>query len=292
MPEFRDNLEFLLEPEEQTVLREIHEAYRYTLVSTAFFRNTAPWQLAWRTCPDHFFLFPVVGGLHVFLRDEEHLLKAGEFLMLPEGAWHHLRIAEKSRRLHQISLHAHIHDQWGRPLLERCRATRGKLMHAEHDLEALRRLAHLQHPQATEAAQSVAESFLKQLLAFQLQTGIGFEPMQEEPKRDPRVIHAIRRMEKDFGSGSLDVEALAREAGITATQFRKLFRRDTGQRPGEYLARLRLRQAQLRLRQTRWSIKEVAAACGFGSDHYFHLTFRRAHGCTPSEYRQRSYLEV
>lgn len=291
MPEFWDSLQFLLKPEERAVLREIHEVYRYTFVSAAFFRNTAPWRLEWRTCPDHFFLFPVVGRLHVVLREEEYTLKAGEFLMLPENVWHHLRIAEKSPRLHQISLHAHIHDRWGHPFLERCRATRGRLMHTTHDLEALQRLAHLQYHQE-EVAQSVAESFLKQLLAFQLQAGIGFEPRKEKPKGDLRVTEAIRRMEKDFGSNMLDVEMLAREAGVTATHFRKLFRRDTGQRPGEYLARLRLRQAQLRLRQTTWSIKEVAAACGFGSDHYFHLVFRRAFGCTPSEYRRYSFLAV
>jgi|GEM_PF-1474988 len=291
MPEFSDPLSFLLEAPERAVLAEILTAYQYDFVFCRFFRNRAPWRLAWRTCSDHFFLFPVTGRLHVELEGESYELEPGHFLMLPEETPHRLEIGEGAARLHQISLHAQIHDRWGRPLLARCAATRGRLMHGRHDLEALRRMTHL-YWEEREAAAAFAEAFLKQLLAFQLQAGAAFEPIAAEPGLDRRVLHAIGRMEKEYGCPGLNVEALAEEAGITSTRFRALFRGDTGVGPKEYLTRLRLRQARLLLSRTARTIKEVAAACGFGSDHYFHLAFRRACGSTPSEYRRRRHSEV
>lgn len=291
MPESTDDLAHWLSAAESTTQRELMSAYGYHLVSCVFFRNRPPWKLAWRTCLDHFLLFPLSGILRVELRDEQYELKPGHFLMLPEGVWHRLEAGDAQRPLHQISLHAHIHDRWGRPLLARCGATRGRLAHGKRDFDALRLLVHL-CGQDREAAASFAEGFLKQLLSLQHRLGTPFAPMAREPEGDRRVLHALRRMEREHGDPGLNVEAIAREIGITSARFRQLFRTGLGVGPKEYLSRLRIREARLLLSQTTRSVKEIAAACGFGSDHYFHLAFRRACGSTPTQYRRQHHLEV
>ncbi|HWL53543.1 MAG TPA: helix-turn-helix transcriptional regulator [Chthoniobacteraceae bacterium] len=284
MPERMDPLVDYLDPARRRSLREVQCDYRYTLLSCNYFRNRAPWSLDWRVCPDHFFLFPVVGHFTVALEGSRFEVMPGHFLMLPEKVSHRLEIGKGVERLEQISLHCHLHDRWGGALLARSDRSLGRLIHRQHSLAALKSLASLiRHD--PESAQASGEAFLRELLTFQLRDGLRLSPRAAEPRRDPRVARTLERMESDFGSCLLSIDALAGEVGITATQLRKLFRRETGSGPKAFLHRLRLRKAARFLCQTPESVKEVAARCGFSSDHYFHLVFRKEFGCTPGEYR-------
>ncbi len=284
MPESIDHLQGFLDEGRRQSLREIQCEYRYDLISCNYFRNRAPWSLAWRVCPDHFFLFPVMGKVMVTLESSCFEVMPGSFLMLPENVRHRLEIGEGVERLEQISLHGHLHDRRGRPLLARSNWSKGRLIHRRHSLAALKSLASLiRHD--PESAHRWGEAFLRELLAFQLQSGMRLSPQAAERARDPRVMFTLERMERAYGSCDLTIEGLADEAGITATQLRKLFRRDMGRGPKEFLNRLRLRNAARLLCQTTANVKEVAARCGFSSEHYFHLVFRREFGCTPGAYR-------
>lgn len=42
------------------------------------------------------------------------------------------------------------------------------------------------------------------------------------------------------------------------------------------------------LRESEDTVNDIAAACGFGSITYFHVSFKKKYGITPMEYRQSS----
>ncbi|MEO8204907.1 MAG: AraC family transcriptional regulator [Chthoniobacterales bacterium] len=289
MAQIQESLPDLIDAPHRHSLRALFLEYEVTMISSYYWRNSAPWSLPWRKCPDSFFLFPMQGNVRVSLETGSLIIKPGEFLMLPDNTRHKLELIGKTSWLHQFAVHCHIHDRWGRPFLSRFSTTQGELPSRPVWEQMLQELTCLMSHDLV-MGQQRGEALVKELLAWQLSHGPILTPLA--PAGDPRVSVVLEKMERELGSPDLSIETLARGVKITATQLRKLFRRETGVRPQNFLHTLRLRRAARLLRHTTASIKEVAAECGFSSDHYFHLAFRKGHGVTPSEYRQNSMTEV
>ena len=85
----------------------------------------------------------------------------------------------------------------------------------------------------------------------------------------------------------LPADALAREARLSVRQLERLFLRHVGRTPTEYYIGLRLARARELLRQTDWSVLDVAAATGFASQSHFAQSYRSAFGLNPSAERRR-----
>jgi len=84
---------------------------------------------------------------------------------------------------------------------------------------------------------------------------------------------------------SIRLDMLAREVGVSAFHFSRLFRQSTGCSPHQYLLRRRLDRAKTMLRQSPASLAEISASTGFSDQSHFAKVFRRITGVTPSEYR-------
>ena len=80
---------------------------------------------------------------------------------------------------------------------------------------------------------------------------------------------------------------LAREAGVSAFHFARLFKQSTGNSPHQYLLQRRLDRAKTMLRQAQMSLAEISASTGFADQSHFTKVFRRFTGVTPSEYRSQ-----
>jgi len=289
MPERRQNppIDFIDTPRHRS-LRDFFFEFEFTLISCTYWRNTAPWHLPERTCPDSFLLIPLIGELRVFLGPKEYSITPGSFLMLAEGTPHVLNLKAGFKRLDQISIHCHIHDRWRRPLLARFPVSSGQLPDKRDFTQALNELACLMSHDP-EIGRLYGETVLKELLVYQIRQGMILAPFSDA---DPRVGTVIQRMEKDLVSSDLSIEELALSVNITPVQLRKLFRKVTGTGPKQFLSGLRFKKAARLLRHTATAVKQVAVECGFASDHYFHLAFRQEFGCTPTEYRTKTAAEI
>ncbi|WP_420894965.1 helix-turn-helix transcriptional regulator, partial [Sorangium cellulosum] len=84
----------------------------------------------------------------------------------------------------------------------------------------------------------------------------------------------------------LDLERAAREAGLSAFHFLRLFARVLGVTPHQYLVRARLRRAARLLADGALSITDIALDVGFGDLSNFVRTFHRAAGVSPRGFRQ------
>jgi AraC-like DNA-binding protein len=76
----------------------------------------------------------------------------------------------------------------------------------------------------------------------------------------------------------LDLEQLARQSGVSAFHFLRLFARVTGVTPHQYLVRTRLRRAAKLLAQGTLPVGAIAYEVGFGDLSNFVRTFHRAAG--------------
>ena len=74
---------------------------------------------------------------------------------------------------------------------------------------------------------------------------------------------------------------------MSSYHFLRVFRQVVGLTPYQYLLRLRLHRAALRLRRTTEPVSAVAFESGFGDLSTFNRRFRRVIGVSPLLYRAR-----
>ncbi len=86
----------------------------------------------------------------------------------------------------------------------------------------------------------------------------------------------------------LSLEDLSNRVGLSPFYFTRLFKKETGHTPHEYIIQSRINIAKFYLKSTTYSIKEICYSSGFSSESSFCTTFRRVCGMTPSEYRENS----
>ncbi|MEN6663733.1 MAG: substrate-binding domain-containing protein [Phycisphaerae bacterium] len=100
------------------------------------------------------------------------------------------------------------------------------------------------------------------------------------------VAAAMNMIRRDFHDPDLSVGRLAGVIGVSTFALNWAFRRHLGRTPGDYLRQWRLKQASVLLATTNRAIKDVAAACGFGTVDQFIRCVRVATGLTPRAWRK------
>ncbi len=103
----------------------------------------------------------------------------------------------------------------------------------------------------------------------------------------PPARHLLRA--KDLADARyaepLDVDDLARAAGLSRAHFSREFRRAFGESPHTYLLTRRLERAAALLRTTDRSVAEICFAVGLRSVGSFTTSFTRTFGMSPTAYR-------
>jgi AraC-like DNA-binding protein len=103
----------------------------------------------------------------------------------------------------------------------------------------------------------------------------------------PPARHLLRA--KDLADAryfeELDVDDLARAAGLSRAHFSREFRRAFGESPHAYLLSRRLERAAGLLRTTDQSVAEICFSVGLRSVGSFTTSFTRTYGMSPTAYR-------
>src|SRR5919108_4676359 len=103
----------------------------------------------------------------------------------------------------------------------------------------------------------------------------------------PPARHLLRA--KDLADARyfehLDVDDMARAAGLSRAHFSREFRRAFGESPHQYLLTRRLERAAALLRMTDRSVADVCFSVGLRSLGSFTTSFGRMFGMSPTAYR-------
>ena len=83
----------------------------------------------------------------------------------------------------------------------------------------------------------------------------------------------------------LSIDDLADRMSMSVRNFERVFTREVGITPAQYVLQMRVEAARRQLERTDKGLKQVASAAGFGSVDGMRRAFVRLLGITPRSYR-------
>ena len=86
----------------------------------------------------------------------------------------------------------------------------------------------------------------------------------------------------------IELEDIAQIGGYNVNYTSQFFKRQLGVSFLEYLLRMRLREATVRLANSDDGVAHIASSCGFADIKAFNVSFKKHFHTTPSEYRKQA----
>jgi transcriptional regulator GlxA family with amidase domain len=111
----------------------------------------------------------------------------------------------------------------------------------------------------------------------------------ELPRRDYRIRKALKLMQDCVGE-AMELDHVAREAGLSRPHFFKLFRAQVGLTPNLYVNALRMERAIDRLAVTGEAVADIGFDLGFSSQASFSRFFIANGVVPPSAYRRSVHV--
>jgi transcriptional regulator GlxA family with amidase domain len=109
---------------------------------------------------------------------------------------------------------------------------------------------------------------------------------------DREPLRELQRWIADNPGADMSVEALARRAAMSPRNFARVFAREVGVTPGEFVENLRVEVARRRLEESSEGVDSIASACGFGTRESMRRAFIRTLHVPPSAYRSRFHQKL
>lgn len=117
----------------------------------------------------------------------------------------------------------------------------------------------------------------------------GVHPAATSPKSCPVLREALEYIAGHAVQG-IKAEQVADHLGMSRTTLERLFREHLGYTAHDELLKTRLAQAKLQLLARNCSTAEVAKRCGFRTQQYMHVVFKRELGLSPGEFVAQAVL--
>ncbi len=223
------------------------------------------------------FEMPLEGDLSVEIDGISQFVHPGELLILPAGTKNTLRTGPSG---HCRKIAFGITGNLSQSILVSFGLLENRI-HRLHDPERIIRLLDglgklMRRKDSADAPHAVG--LLMEILAEIAE--------QSNPETiRPEVADAIRIIEYNLNR-NISVSELADLLKISRKQLFLLFREHFSVSPKEYMMNLRMKQAEIMLRETKVPVKNIAEKNGYHSGIAFARAFRKYSGRSPKEFRQ------
>lgn len=219
------------------------------------------------------------GELHNLVGGVDILLRPQQMLLINRNIWH-MQYADLPVSFLTVSFRAAVDSP--------CSSLCGQVLAlTARQITLLRRM--LDEHSSTDFAYDCVESLLKLLLAdlIRCEKKRSFQPAAQLPSTshaEQRIADQLVQIISSKAGEKITLQQLADAAHISTTYLHRIFRTQLGMTPGNYLAKIRIEESKLLLRDGTLSMGEISLRMGFSSQQHFSRQFRTVAGMTPSEY--------
>lgn len=115
----------------------------------------------------------------------------------------------------------------------------------------------------------------------------------EDRQTSPVSAQIVREIKNRISDSGFCLEDYMKNLPLSYDYMRKLFKKETGASPHDYLVNARMERAAALLlsgqtnRFSNFSVSQIAEACGYADVSYFSKTFKKYFGTSPKEYAER-----
>lgn len=111
------------------------------------------------------------------------------------------------------------------------------------------------------------------------------KPGKEEISARMEINNIIEYMHANYDK-KLSVEELSKNISLSSSHFSRIFKKETGKSPLEYLIQVRLEKAKIMLMSNKKSITDIAYDTGFNSSSHFASSFLKHFKISPTQFKQ------
>lgn len=113
------------------------------------------------------------------------------------------------------------------------------------------------------------------------------EAVQRKSRYSGVIEESIAYIREHLCEEGMTLERLSSNVNLNLYYFTRLFKRETGFTPHEYIILSRINNAKFLLWSTQIPVKEICFQCGFYSESAFCNTFKKWEGMTPGQFRTK-----
>lgn len=135
--------------------------------------------------------------------------------------------------------------------------------------------------------------YLKELIIRILQydflssSPVASTPMQQRFENE--LLNEIIIYINDMIYKQLTIEEICNKFSISRSSLQLLFKNNLGIAPKQYISDLKLNKSKHLIKESMYTISEIASMLGFTSIHYFSRKFKQQFGITPTDYAKTIY---
>jgi CheY-like chemotaxis protein len=125
-------------------------------------------------------------------------------------------------------------------------------------------------------------------LANKYMRRVTLEPTNQEiTKEDEKMLNtAMSVIEKNIGNVELNLDFLANKLAMSSTTLYRKFKAVSGQTPGEFIKKVRLKRAAQLLKDSDKTVSEIVEMVGYQDIKRFRESFKTEFDLSPSDYRK------
>ena len=236
-------------------------------LDTGLFETDLDWIHPTLTASSYELLYVVEGEIHIREGEQTYDLQKGEMLLLEPGI-EYGGTRQSLGRTCFYWLRFHCSDLAAISLPKRCKPNESVAMHSLAELMYLQRSS----PVVAELA----------FARFLLECG------KTSERGDRRVAEICEYMRANSGR-SISVTQVAEHFGYSADHLSRLLKKELGVDAKTAIVRYRMEYVESKLLHSDYSIKEIAAQCGFEDENTFVKFFKYHARTTPSLLRSKHF---
>ncbi len=127
-------------------------------------------------------------------------------------------------------------------------------------------------------------SSLSEIMKYNLQ-----EPFNTDVKSEEVVENALKYMRHNYFR-EITLDSVSKYVNLSKEYFCSYYKKNTGENFLDTLTRHRIEMSKKLLANTTLTIGQVAGSVGYKSASYFHKTFKKLYGISPSDFRKSALI--